>query len=80
MERLTKRNYHDFAIPIRGTDSISMLQAINRLAAIEDILGDEYDLNRLREWSTSTESYSRASSPDSPTPLTRLSEVRNEHQ
>ena len=23
--------------------------AINRLAAIEDILGDEYDLNRLRE-------------------------------
>lgn len=49
MERLTKRDYHDFAIPIRGTDAVSMLQTIDRLAAIEDILGNEYDLERLRE-------------------------------
>ena len=49
MERLTKRNLHDFAIPTQGTDAVSMLQTIDRLAAIEDILGDEYDLNRLRE-------------------------------
>lgn len=49
MERLTKRDYHDFAIPIRGTDAVSMLQTIDRLAAIEDILGDEYNLDRLRE-------------------------------
>lgn len=49
MERLTKRNCHDFAIPTRGTDAVSMLQAIDHLAAIEDILGAEYDLDRLRE-------------------------------
>mgnify|MGYP000115616300 CR=1 FL=1 len=49
MERLTKRNCHDFAIPTRGTDAVSMLQAIDRLAAIEDILGDEYDLDELRK-------------------------------
>ena len=49
MERLTKRDSNDFAIPIRGTDAISMFQAIERLAAIEDILGNEYDLERLRE-------------------------------
>ena len=49
MERLTKRNCHDFAIPTRGTDAVSMLQAIDRLATIEDILGDEYDLDELRE-------------------------------
>lgn len=48
MERLTKRDYHDFAIPIRGTDAVSMLQTTDRLATIEDILGDEYDLDRLR--------------------------------
>lgn len=49
MERLTKRDYHDFAIPIRGTDAVSMLQTIDRLAAIEDILGDEYDLELLQK-------------------------------
>ena len=49
MERLTKRNCNNFVIPVRGTDAVSILQAIDRLAAIEDILGDEYDLNRLRE-------------------------------
>ena len=49
MERLTKRDSNGFVIPARGTDAVSMLQAIDRLAAIEDILGDEYDLDRLRE-------------------------------
>lgn len=49
MKRLTKRDSNDFVIPIRGTDAISMFQAIERLAAIEDILGDEYDLDHLRE-------------------------------
>ena len=49
MERLTKRNCHDFAIPTRGTDAVSMLQAIDRLATIEDILGDEYDLELVQK-------------------------------
>ena len=49
MERLTKRNCNNFVIPVRGTDAVSILQAIDRLAAIEDILGDEYDLDELAE-------------------------------
>lgn len=49
MERLTKRNLHDFAIPTQGTDAFHLFQTVDRLAAIEDILGDEYDLGRLRE-------------------------------
>ena len=49
MERLTKRNLHDFAIPTQGTDAFHLFQTVDRLAAIEDILGDEYDLDRLRE-------------------------------
>ena len=49
MERLTKRNCHDFAIPTQGTDAVSMLQAIDHLATIEDILGEEYDLDELKE-------------------------------
>ena len=37
----------DFAIPkIAG---LIIQQTVNRLAAIEDILGDEYELDRLRE-------------------------------
>ena len=28
---------------------VDLWEAVNRLAAIEDILGDEYDLDRLRE-------------------------------
>lgn len=37
----------DFALPkIAG---LIIQQAVNRLAAIEDILGDEYELDRLRE-------------------------------
>ena len=47
MERLTKRNLHDFAIPKQGTDAFHLFQTIDRLAVIEDILGDEYDLDEL---------------------------------
>ena len=37
----------DFALPkIAG---LIIQQAVDRLAAIEDILGEEYDLDRLRE-------------------------------
>lgn len=55
MKRLTKKDdrgyyltgdgiYSDWGVPekFRGDD-------VDRLAAIEDILGDEYDLDRLRE-------------------------------
>ena len=49
MERMTIRKGSDFATPRRGTDSVSIFQTVDRLAAIEDILGDEYDLDRLRE-------------------------------
>ena len=55
MKRLTGRSNGrayiigcpDFAIPkIAG---LIIQQVVNRLAAIEDILGDEYELDRLRE-------------------------------
>ena len=49
MKRLTKRNLHDFAIPKQGTDAFHLLQTVDRLATIEDILGDDYELDRLRE-------------------------------
>ena len=49
MERLTIRKCSDFAIPRRGTDAVSIFQTVDRLADIEDILGDEYDLDELRE-------------------------------
>lgn len=48
MERLTTRK-SDFALPKRGNDAVSVLQCVDRLATIEDILGDDYDLDRLRE-------------------------------
>lgn len=47
MERLTKRK-SDFALPTHGCDAVSVLQCVDRLADIEDILGDDYDLDRLR--------------------------------
>ena len=49
MERLTIRKCSDFAIPRRGTDAVSIFQTVDRLADIEDILGDEYDLDELKE-------------------------------
>lgn len=46
MERLTER-LENGAINVKYASQHET--AIHRLAAIEDILGDEYDLNRLRE-------------------------------
>ena len=55
MERLTTYrkdgraaiSNNDGATPLEQTMKIP--KAIDRLAAIEDILGDEYDLDRLKE-------------------------------
>lgn len=47
MERLTIRK-SDFAVAKRGSDAVSILQAVDRLADIEDILGDKYDMDRLK--------------------------------
>lgn len=50
MERLTERDAHGNWRIKRFTEILpAHWQACNRLAAIEDILGEEYDLDRLRE-------------------------------
>lgn len=50
MERLTERDAHGNWRIKRFTEILpAHWQACNRLAAIEDILGEEYDLARLRE-------------------------------
>ena len=48
MERLTAKNKHGKPI-IKDWPNYMEFDIINRLAAIEDILGDEYDLDELRE-------------------------------
>ena len=48
MERLTAKNKHGKPI-IKDWPNYMEFDIINRLAAIEDILGDDYDLDRLRE-------------------------------
>ena len=48
MERLTAKNKHGKPI-IKDWPNYMEFDIINRLATIEDILGDEYDLDRLRE-------------------------------
>ena len=48
MERLTAKNKHGKPI-IKDWPNYMEFDIINRLASIEDILGDEYDLDRLRE-------------------------------
>ena len=48
MERLTSKNKHGKPI-IKDWPNYMEFDIVNRLAAIEDILGDEYDLDRLRE-------------------------------
>ena len=48
MERLTTR-VHKKSSLVKGMSIFDIEEAIDRLAAIEDILGDEYDLDRLRE-------------------------------
>ena len=48
MERLTAKNKHGKPI-IKDWPNYMEFDIINRLAAIEDILGDEYDLDELAE-------------------------------
>ena len=48
MKRLTTKNKHGKPI-IKNWPNYMEFDVINRLAAIEDILGDEYELDRLRE-------------------------------
>ena len=48
MKRLTEKRDTPLVMSMWPGDSQS-LRIYNRLAAIEDILGDEYDLDRLRE-------------------------------
>ena len=48
MERLTAKNKHGKPI-IKDWPNYMEFDIINRLAAIEDILGDEYELERLKE-------------------------------
>lgn len=48
MERLTKRKFRNDAT--KGfSDPVISFKINDRLADIEDILGDEYDLDRLKE-------------------------------
>ena len=48
MKRLTEyTRFHGSMLPVLNDSN--RYSAIERLAAIEDILGDEYDLDRLRE-------------------------------
>ena len=53
MERLTLSDYGRFKIPpptgTKEKERPSYMDLYCRIAAIEDILGDEYDLDRLRE-------------------------------
>lgn len=48
MKRLTEKRDAPLVMSMWPGDSLS-LRIYNRLAAIEDILGDDYDLDRLRE-------------------------------
>ena len=48
MKRLTTRVLWKSSL-VKGMSIFDIEEAVDRLAAIEDILGDEYDLNKLRE-------------------------------
>lgn len=48
MKRMTTRVYGKSSL-VKGMSIFDIKEAVDRLAAIEDILGDEYDLDRLRE-------------------------------
>lgn len=76
MKRLTERRKNG-AINVRYATEHET--AIHRLAAIEDILGDEYDLNRLRvlcnQRMTMREEVSERFSLTAKIPLDRLREI-----
>ena len=48
MKRMTTR-VHEKSSLVKGVSIFDIEEAIDHLTAIEDILGDEYDLDRLRE-------------------------------
>lgn len=48
MKRMTTRVYGKSSL-VKGVSIFDIKEAVDRLAAIEDILGDEYELDRLRE-------------------------------
>ena len=78
MERLTIRK-SDFTFPRRGSDAVSVLQCVDRLTDIEDILGDEYDLDRLKvivnQCMTMREEVSQRFSLTANIPIDRLLEL-----
>lgn len=49
MKRLTSRCTDGRATPNKHLCAATDLEILDRLAAIEDILGDEYDLDHLRD-------------------------------
>lgn len=63
MERLTISDYGKFKIPppagTKEKERPSYMDLYQRLTAIEDILGDDYDLNRLREMMKLTKNIAR---------------------
>lgn len=48
MKRMTTRVYGKSSL-VKGMSIFDIKEAVDRLASIEDILGDEYDLDRLRK-------------------------------
>ena len=78
MERLTAKNKHGKPI-IKDWPNYMEFDIVNRLAAIEDILGDEYDLDRLsvlcNQRMTMREEVSQRFSLTAKIPLDRLREL-----
>ena len=73
MERLTAKNKHGKPI-IKDWPNYMEFDIINRLAAIEDILGDEYDLDDLKTAMWCKETVGMAFSEDT-APVERLREL-----
>lgn len=48
MKRMTTRVYGKSSL-VKGMSIFDIKEAVDRLAAYEDILGEEYDLERLKE-------------------------------
>ena len=78
MKRLTAKNKHGKPI-IKDWPNYMEFDIVNRLAAIEDILGDEYDLDRLsiivNQCMTMREEVAERFSLTAKIPLDRLEEM-----
>lgn len=78
MKRMTTRVYGKSSL-VKGMSIIDIKEAVDRLAAIEDILGDEYDLDRLsvlcNQRMTMREEVSERFSLTAKIPLDRLREL-----